>query len=84
MATDNLTMDVTALAAQAIRHWGRWLPQKTADLQAAGTLEMRANRAAELALDEIAGLVARGVDRAAAEEMVLPEYVTLPPERGVV
>ena len=73
-------MDVTNLSARAIRHWAEFLPQKTADLKEAGTLEMRANQAAERAQAEIAALVQQGVPQTQAEELVLPEYVTLPPE----
>lgn len=73
-------MNVDQLAAQAIRHWTEHLPQKTADLKEAGTLEMRAKQAAERALAEVDGLVQKGVGRTMAEEMVLPEYITLPPE----
>ncbi|NTV09957.1 MAG: hypothetical protein HGA47_04185 [Zoogloea sp.] len=76
-------MDVTHLDAQAMKHWERWLPQKTADLKEAGTFEFRANQAAERALAEINLLVSKNVSREQAEEMVLPEYIFLPPERGV-
>ena len=76
-------MDTTALASQAMAHWARWRPQATAELKAAGTFEMWASRDAERALTEIQGLVQSGVSREQAEEMVLPEYIYLPPEIDV-
>lgn len=78
-----MNVDTTHLAARAMQHWERWLPQKTADLKEAGTFEMRANQAAERAQAEIGQLVQAGMRQDEAEEMVLPEYILLQPERGV-
>ena len=64
-------MDVTNLSARAIRHWAEFR-RRTADLKGAGTLEMRANQAAERAQAEIAALVQQGVPQTQAEELVLP------------
>ena len=76
--------DITSLTNQAMRHWERWLPQKTADLKEAGTFEMRARQAAERAHNEIGILMKSGLSQDEAEEMVLPEYITLSPELGVM
>lgn len=76
-------MNIPTLASKAMAHWARWRPQMTAELKEAGTFEMRANQDAERALNEINAMVKAGLDRTAAEEMVLPEYILLPPEIGV-
>ncbi len=71
------------LAAKAMTHWARWLPQKTAELREAGTFEMRATEAAAMAASEIRELMSSGFQEHEAEEVVLPEYILLKPERGV-
>ena len=75
-----MARSVGSLSRLAERHWAEFLPEKTADLKEAGTFEMRANQAAERAIKEIQGLVRAGVPEDAAEEMVLLEYILLPPE----
>ena len=75
---------VDQLASRAMEHWAEFLPEKTADLKEAGTLEMRARQAAERAVAEIQALVRNGVPEDEAEEMVLPEYILLRPEPRMV
>lgn len=74
-------MSIEVLATRAMRHWTEFLPQKTADLKEAGTFEFRARQAAERATKEIQLLMQHGLSENEAEEMVLPEYILLPPER---
>lgn len=74
-------MSIEVLTARAMRHWTEFLPQKTADLKEAGTFEFRARKAAVEATNEIQLLMRHGMTEKEAEEMVLPEYILLPPER---
>lgn len=74
-------MSVEVLTTKAMRHWAEFLPQRTADLKEAGTFEMRARQAAEEATKEIQILMRHGMNEKEAKEMVLPEYILLPPER---
>ncbi len=79
----NIMSTTRFLAAKAMTHWARWLPQKTAELREAGTFEMRATEAAAMAASEIRELMSSGFQEHEAEEVVLPEYILLKPERGV-
>lgn len=75
---------VGSLSRLAERHWAEFLPEKTADLKEAGTLEMRAKQAAERAIAEMQALVRSGVPEYEAEELVLSEYILLRPEPKMV
>jgi hypothetical protein len=75
-------MSVERYTSMATRHWLQFLPEKTADLQEAGTFEFRVKQAVERAMAEIQLLMRHGLQQHEAEEIVLPEYITLPPETG--
>lgn len=66
----------------ARRHWTKYLPEKTAALKKAGIFEEVITEEAESARKEIAIIVSDGAPLFAAEEIVLPEYILLPPEDG--
>lgn len=69
---------------RALDHWKKWLPQMTKELRAAGTLNDRAQQASSLAAEQVANLMQHGLQQHEAEEIVLPETVLLPPERGAL
>lgn len=75
-------MDRTTLAAMARAHWATYLPAKTAELKAQGTLNEEAQAAATLAQREIDDLMNQGFQEHEAAEVALPRYVLLPPEAG--
>ena len=64
----------------AMKHWAKYLPAMTAGLKKAGTFESEAEEAAEQACLELAILVSRGAQLEATKEIVLKEYILLPPE----
>ena len=74
-------MDGLQYVGIALNHWKKWLPQMYKDLQKAGTLNERAQKASRLASDQIASLMQSGLQQHEAEEFVLPETILLPPER---
>jgi len=64
----------------AQRHWRKYLPALTAALEARGQFEKETERAAFAACRELGNLVKRGAQMEAAKEIVLKEYILLPPE----
>ena len=68
------------LAGQAEEHWKRYLPQMYKKLKEAGTLETEAMNAGIRAADMIEELIAGGLYPFEAREIVLPQYILLPPE----
>lgn len=67
---------------KALDHWKKWLPTMYRTLQQDGTLDQRAQQASQEAAAQVARLMESGMQRHEAEEMVLPDLITLPPERG--
>ena len=65
----------------ALNHWKKWCPQRYKELQEAGTLNMRAQQASREAARQVGNLIRKGLQQHEAEEMVLPDLITLPPER---
>jgi uncharacterized protein YoaH (UPF0181 family) len=61
----------------ALDHWRKWLPEMTKD----GTLNEEAQKASKQAAEQVANLMANGLQKHEAEEFVLPELILLPPER---
>ena len=64
----------------AQRHWKKYLPNLTAALTKEGTFDQETERAAQQASEELANMVNRGAQLEAAKEIVLKEYILLPPE----
>lgn len=69
-----------ALENLARKHWTKYLPAMTAALKKKGIFEREIKRAAEKARKEHAVLVASGAQIEASKEIVLKEYILLPPE----
>ena len=72
------------LQAQAIMHWKEWRPKEAAALEAAGLLQAEALKAAERTQEGIRSLMQAGYQHHEAEEVMLPRYILLPPEKEVV
>ena len=64
----------------AQNHWKKYLPNLTAALMKEGTFDQETEAAAQMAKEELANLVNRGAQMEAAKEIVLKEYILLPPE----
>jgi len=68
-----------AFKYQAKRHWEKYLPGMVQALKEEGTYEEELDRAAEQASEELARLVEGGAQVDAAKEVVMKEYILLPP-----
>jgi hypothetical protein len=66
----------------ARRHWEKYLPGLTKELKEQGIFEEQIKLAAQWASEELAGLVSGGAQVEAAKEIVLKEYILLPPEEA--
>ena len=75
-------MDRTTLAIKARRHWEQWLPKKVKELKEAGEFGQALQMAARLAQEEIAALMKKGYQEHEAEEVALPQFILLKPERS--
>lgn len=64
----------------AQRHWRKYLPALTAALEKEGKFDQETEEAAIAACRELGSLVNRGAQLEAAKEIVLKEYILLPPE----
>jgi hypothetical protein len=64
----------------ARKHWTKYLPNLTAALKKNGTFDTEIKMAADQAREELAILVSRGAQLEATKEIVLKEYILLPPE----
>ena len=64
----------------AREHWEKYLPTMTKGLKIAGIFEREVQTAAEAARTEYAALVSSGMKPMGAKEIVLKEYIFLPPE----
>jgi hypothetical protein len=68
-------------ARMAELHWKKFLPKMYRKLQEAGTLEQELIKAGNQASEAIAALGSDGgLRREEAVEIVLPQYILLPPE----
>jgi len=65
----------------ALNHWKKHLPQRYKELSEAGTLNKRAQQASREAASQVGSLIRKGLRQHEAEEMVLPDLITLPPEK---
>lgn len=65
---------------KARKHWATWLPEKVAQLKAAGELDAALQLAANLTRARVDELMQQGYQLHEAEEVALPEYVLLKPE----
>ncbi|WP_298234419.1 hypothetical protein [uncultured Azohydromonas sp.] len=77
-----MALSMTALMAQARRHWTMWLPEKVRELKAAGELESELQAVAKMAMRRAQELMQQGYRPHEAEEVVLAEYILLSPEPG--
>jgi hypothetical protein len=73
-------MDRSTLAQQALQHWTKWLPQKVQALKERGELQEAIQGAASQAQRAASELIAQGYQEHEALEVVLPQFVLLPPE----
>lgn len=73
-------MSVPELTALARKHWAQWLPEKTRELEAQGIFSAETQKAAVQAQAEISELMQSGYQEHEAREVVLPQYILLPPE----
>ena len=69
-----------AFKYQAKQHWEKYLPGMVQALKEEGTYEEELDRAAQQASEELAQHVNAGAQLEAAKEIVLKEYILLPPE----
>ena len=73
-------MNQQTLASKIRKHWAEYLPQKTAELKAAGEWDEAVQGAALAASRMIQDLQSQGYQAHEAEEVALHQYVLLPPE----
>lgn len=66
--------------SMARKHWAKWLPEKVANLKAAGNLESTLQVASRQCSEEVANLRAQGYQEHEAEEVALPMFILLKPE----
>ena len=78
-----MTMLGTQYVRRALDHWKRWRPAMYKEMQENGTLDAEAQRASREAATQVASLMESGMQRHEAEEMVLPDLITLQPEPGI-
>jgi hypothetical protein len=74
---------VTQLKRIAIEHWADWRPREVKQLVKEGRLHEVALKAAERAFQEIEELRRAGYQNHEAEEVVMPRYIILKPEKQV-
>ena len=65
---------------KAKNHWRKHLPRLTKALEETNQFEAETKLAAERAMKELLSLVRNGGQLEAAKEIVLKEYILLPPE----
>ena len=75
-------MNLAQLAMKAREHWAMWLPEKTAELKKEGMFELATQAVAVAAMKEADVLEMQGYTETAAEEVVLKQFILLPPEPG--
>jgi hypothetical protein len=68
------------LEMKAKKHWRKYLPALTAALEKEGKFESEIKNAVNQASRELTALVRKGAQIEAAKEIVLKEYIFLPPE----
>ena len=68
------------LEKKAKKHWTKYLPSKVKELKSQGILDQEIKRAVEKAAEVHAILVSKGAQSQAAKEIVMQEYILLPPE----
>ena len=73
-------MNQQTLVSKIRKHWTEYLPQKTAELKAAGEWDEAVQGAALAASRVIQDLMNQGYQAHEAEEVALQQYVLLPPE----
>ena len=64
----------------ALDHWKEWRPKMVKEMRKDGTLNEAAQKASKRAAEQVANLMAHGLQEHEAEEYVLPETILLPPE----
>lgn len=74
---EDVSMNFEKMAKE---HWEKYLPSLVRGLKAEGMYEEELKSVAEQANRELAGLVANGAQLEAAREIVLKEYILIPPE----
>jgi len=73
--------NLQALAMKAQKHWAKYLPAKTRELKAEGRFETESLAAAKLTKAEIETLMMQGFQEYQAEEIALPMFILLRPEK---
>ena len=64
----------------ARKHWTKYCPALTKELKAQGIFENEIKEAARMAREQLSYLVNHGAQLEAAKEIVLNDYIFLPPE----
>ena len=75
-------MNAAGLAHKARKHWPKYLPKLTAELRAANAFHVETMNAAKRAMRDAQEMMRAGFREHEAEEVVLREYILLPPEPG--
>ncbi|MNK61522.1 hypothetical protein D3C87_806830 [compost metagenome] len=73
-------MSAGRYAAMARKHWTKWLPEKVAELKAAGDWESTLQTRGKWAAERVLELMQQGFPQFAAEEVALSELILLKPE----
>ncbi|WP_444633240.1 hypothetical protein [Cupriavidus oxalaticus] len=66
-------------AGMVLRHWKQWRPKAYKEMQKDGTLQEFAQSLSKQAATQVASLMAAGLQKHEAEEMVMPD-ILWPPE----
>ena len=72
---------IQELAIKAREHWEKWLPRKTKELKDAGQFYAALHIVAVYTQAKIDEFIAKGYDKHKAEELALPLYILLQPEK---
>ncbi|MGQ7815793.1 hypothetical protein ACUTAH_08970 [Metapseudomonas furukawaii] len=73
-------MSAERYAAMARKHWTKWLPEKVAELKAAGDWESTLRTRGKWAAERVLELMQQGYQQHEAEEVALSELILLKPE----
>lgn len=75
-------MELSHWAKMARAHWEKYLPKRYQKLKEQGILEQELEKAAESAKDMMGDLAEQGLRRNEVLEIVLPQFILLPPEKA--
>lgn len=74
-------MELSYWAQMARAHWEQYLPKRYQELKEQGILQQELEKAAESVKDMMGDLAEQGLRRNEVLEIVLPQFILLPPER---